>query len=674
MNFFEAQEQARKRTVLLVSLFAAVVLLITLALYALILIVWLEELPAPEKAQFMAEPYWFFVPELFFPTLGIVAGILGIASLVKLAQMRQGGATVAFSLGATPVERLGFRDVRLVQLKNVVEEMSIASGCPHPDLFVLDEEGINAFAAGWTPDNAAIAVTKGALNYLTRDELQGVIAHEFSHIAHGDMRINCRLAALIAGLFVFAMIGRILMALAFHGGRRYHRHWLAARSRRSSDEGWRVALFVLGLILWILGWFGVIAGWIIQAAISRQREYLADASAVQYTRNPEGIAGALKKIGGLVEHGRVRNPRASELAHMFFADIRLSWLDLFSTHPPLTERIRRLDPTFDGKFPVVEPVAVVELEPAPVERVRDRIRQRWQHEAVAGLDSEYSVHTQELYESVGNPTEKDLQYARGLKASWPQALIEATRDPYSARALIFALLLDADENVRQRQLELLRQHAAAGLAEETERIHALLRLVGRESWLPLAQLAVAALGSLSKQEYERFKRNVSRLVLADAKLSLFEYCLSQAVLAPLDLRFGEERFRKTRLLPRYAVPDVAIVVGTLARLGHRSPSDAARAYQKAMSTTFPAAWLAEHRELPPKERCTLRGLDRALKRLRYGTTKARELALKAALECVAYDGRITIPEAEAVRAIAAVLRLPLPPIAAHVGPIEQKAG
>ena len=666
MNFFEAQAQARRRTAVLVTLYILVVVAIGLSLYVLALFGYLSDLPPEERAKLTSDWRGYIIPDLLFPSVGFTTLVIAIGSLVKLAQLRQGGAAVAMSVGAIPLERLGMRDVRYVQLKNVVEEMAIASGAPQPDVFVLDEEGINAFAAGWVPENAAIAVTRGALNYLTRDELQGVVAHEFAHIVNGDMRINCRLLALIAGLFAFAIIGRVLMQVALSG---FYRYRMVTRARRK-DESWRVVVFILGLMLWILGWIGVVAGWIVQAAVSRQREYLADASAVQYTRNPEGIAGALKKIGGLSVHGRVRNPRAAEMAHLFFVDIHRVWLNLLSTHPPLVERIRRLDPYFDGRFPEVRPVAVVEMDRAATAQVQDQVRQRQKNEALLGLHAEYQVDADAIYNEVGNPSAKDLEYARGLKASWPAELIDATRDAYTARALVYALLLDTDEEVRRRQLEMLRTEATADLAETTQRLAELLKQVGRESYLPLAQLAVPTLGTLSETEYQRFKKNVANLILADAKLSLFEYCLSQAVLTPLDFRYGREQRQRTRLLPRFAVPDVATVVGTLARLGHRSVEEAARAYYAAMSETFPAGWLAGHEELPPKDRCRISHLDRALKRLRYGTTKTRELALRAALQCVAYDGRITIPEAEAVRAIAAVLRLPLPPIAAHVGPVR----
>src|SRR5690606_28971990 len=252
---------------------------------------------------------------------------------------RQGGSVVAGLLGGLPVNP-ATDDPDERRLVNVVEEMAIASGVPVPAIYVLPgEESINAFAAGYGVHDAAVAVTRGALKHLTRDELQGVIAHEFSHILNGDMRLNIRLIGLLHGLLLLALIGRVLLR---SGGR--------SRGRRK-EKGGSVQVALIGLGLVLLGYIGVFFGKLIKAAASRQREYLADAAAVQFTRNPEGIAGALKKIGALGAGSRIVHPRAEELSHLYFASgLRSSFAGLFATHPPLVERIRRIDPSFSGDF------------------------------------------------------------------------------------------------------------------------------------------------------------------------------------------------------------------------------------------------------------------------------------------------------------------------------------
>ena len=342
IDFFEREDQARGRTATLGFLFALGLITLCGLVYLLSAIIFLYLGRQPDDP----EPPRIWDSTLFAMTTGGVLLVVTLGSLMKAAQLASGGASVALMLDGREVHR-ETTDLRERRLLNVVEEMAIASGIPVPPAYILPEEGINAFASGHSPDDSIIAVSRGCLEYLTRDELQGVVAHEFSHILNGDVRLNLRIVALIFGIMALSQIGWIIMR--------------TSSSRRSSDKKDNSGgIRLLGLGLYLLGLGGAFFGWLIQAAVSRQREFLADASAVQFTRNPEGIAGALKKIGGLEVGSRINNPHASEISHMFLADAFSGsrFLDLFATHPPLEERILRLDPQFDGRYPDVEPVGV----------------------------------------------------------------------------------------------------------------------------------------------------------------------------------------------------------------------------------------------------------------------------------------------------------------------------
>ena len=322
MDFFTQQEKSRKKTGLLVFFFITAVVLIIAALYAVITAILFYN-------KMVIDP---FQPVLLLCVAGGTLAIVIGGSLFKTSQLRRGGAAVAKMLGARPVAR-DTRDLKEKQFLNVVEEMAIASGVTVPDAYVLDEQGINAFAAGWGTSDAAVCVTTGCLNFLTRDELQGVIAHEFSHVLNGDMRLNIRLMGLIFGILVIAQIGYFILRGSSRGRVRI------SSGRGKSGSGAAV-IFLVALALMCIGYIGVFFGNLIMAAVSRAREFLADASAVQFTRNPSGIAGALKKIGGLADGSLIHHPNAAQASHMFFANgISSFWSNMFATHPPLAKRV-----------------------------------------------------------------------------------------------------------------------------------------------------------------------------------------------------------------------------------------------------------------------------------------------------------------------------------------------
>ncbi|MBK1859645.1 M48 family metallopeptidase, partial [Cerasicoccus arenae] len=349
MDFFAAQDDAHSRTKLLIVYFVLAVISIIASLY-LLCMVFYSYSSTPEN-----QPTRWVLWNL--PTLAGVSGfvvlLVGGASLSKIAQLKGGGGVVAKSVGGRKVDP-GTRDPDERKLMNVVEEMAIASGTAVPEVYLLDkEDGINGFAAGYTPDDAAIAVTRGCVQRLSRDELQGVIAHEFSHILNGDMRMNIKLMGVLFGILLISIIGEGIMRAGF---------WGNVGARRDRDnKGNAIMLFGIGVM--IIGYVGVFFGRLIQSAISREREYLADASAVQFTRNPEGIGGALMRIGGA--GSTVNHHHTSETAHFFFANaLKSSFGGAFATHPPLDVRIKRVMPNWDGKF-LDKPAAQQSTTPPP---------------------------------------------------------------------------------------------------------------------------------------------------------------------------------------------------------------------------------------------------------------------------------------------------------------------
>jgi Zn-dependent protease with chaperone function len=542
-------------------------------------------------------------------------------------------------------------DARQKRLLHVVEEMAIAAGVPVPPVYVLDEPGINAFAAGYAPGDAVVAVSQGCLEYLTRDELQGVVAHEFSHILNGDMRLNIRLIGLIFGIMVLSIVGRIMM---FSGGR---------GSSRSGERDSRGGNLMLGLALFALGLVGAFFGRLIQAAVSRQREYLADASAVQFTRNPDGIAGALKKIGGLKEGSRINNPRAAEVGHMCFANAFAGrgFFGLLATHPPLAARIRALDPQFDGRYPEVRPVGVEreELEgPRP-----GRVPPTAGLPRIPGLPQvplPVLGFAHEAAARVGHIDPEEIGHAQALYADIPEALRVAAQEPFSARALVYALLLDPRAD--QRELQLARVKAGAPLPDfaETVRLAAPVRALPDGLRLPLLDLAMPALRQMSPRQHQAFRAQVEALMSADRRLSLFEYTLRCVLHRHLDAQFLPRRpTGPVHSSPQKLASALAKVLALLAWEGQPEPDQAARAFDAGMRSYLGG----DHTyRLPPREECSLAEFDAALRTLNQSAPAVKRQIVIACATCILANQQVTVREAELLRAICDTLDCPQPPL------------
>jgi len=678
MDFFAHQEEAQRITRRLVVLFALAVVAIVVAVYLAVAVLLFGAGINHPEAQQVAGGVW--QPELFLVvTIGTLLVIAG-GSGFKTLQLRAGGPAVARLLGGRQVDP-NTTDPAERRLRNVVEEMALASGLPVPDVYVLDREsGINAFAAGHSPSDAVITVTDGTLHLLSRDELQGVVAHEFSHILHGDMRLDLRLMGLVFGILAISSIGYILMRSGVWGGGR----------RRNKGGG----LVLVGLALYVIGWIGVFFGRLIKAAVSRQREFLADASAVQYTRNPAGIAGALKKIGGYSGGSRVKSGHAEEASHLFFADgLAARWFGLTATHPPLQERIRRIDPSFDGTFPDVRwPEDEAETPPAAAAmgaRGRSPVPPIVPSSptlpgaagvalagaaALAGGGRGGPVPgPADFAAAAGTVAPVHLAWAAALLDGLPEPLAKAAREPSSARALVYALLLDPSEEVRTRQREAMEREAAPEAVAETARLWRSVEQVGRSARLPLADLALPALRSLTPDQYRRFRRTVTLLAEADHRIDLFEYALKRMILRNLEPRFAAPAARGAEAkggaegapgggVQYYALrklsAEVSCLLSTLAWSGTGDPEAAAGAVEAGAAEL---RGLVQVRTLDSAA-CRLSAVDDALDRLAQVTPRLRRRLLQAAVAAVVHDRQVTTAEAELLRAVADGLGCPVPPM------------
>jgi Zn-dependent protease with chaperone function len=646
-NFFERQDQARRLTVRLLVLFALAVVAIIAVIY---FVAVMGMAGAQEHYGVHAQVRLWNPLVLGWVTIGTLL-VVGMASLYKIAELSSGGEQIALMLGGRPVNPQT-TDLAERRLLNVVEEMALASGMSVPPVYVLDgESGINAFAAGHQPGDAVVAVSAGCLRYLTREELQGVMGHEFSHILNGDMRLNLRLIGIVYGILVLAVIGYYMMRIA-------------GSSRGSRKDNGAAGFFILGLALLILGYIGVFFGNLIKAAINRQREFLADASAVQFTRYPGGIAGALKKIGGLSEGSHIRDAHASEVSHMFFGDAFAGlFFNPFATHPPLAVRIQALEPDFDGRFPEVEPLVVAaegseELLATPQSGPRQSFAPA--ETTAAALSRASAIDTRDMLQRTGRPQAEHLCHASETIGGMPQSLVDAAREPFLAQAVIYALLLSRDdEATRNRQLQLLQSRVEPPLFRETRQLTAATQSLSAAARLPLVAMTAPAIRRSSPQQYAQFRQVVDALVSADGKIDLFEYCLRTVLFSSLDVPFGLKRTPavRYRTIDSVAKP-LFVVLSTLAHVGQKEPGDAERAFQAGAQKL-----LLQPAPAPP-ELCTLQAFDAALTELAAASPNVKQAVIGGVTACIAADGRATLEESELLRAIAAVLGCPLPPMAA----------
>jgi len=677
MNFYRAQDQAKQQTSILLLLFSFSVLtliLITNFCVAVFILYSNPEYSLNTQAQtlyahgsmlgWMKNLVLALGWQKFILVSVLVFGVILIAMGFKWSSLRAGGSVVAESLGGRVVVT-NTDDLNERRLLNVVEEVALASGIPAPQVFLLDnEQGINAFAAGLSFEDAVIGVTRGALDSFNRDQLQGVIAHEFSHILNGDMRLNMKLLAVLHGILMIGEAGRMFMRMNSHHGTR--------RSYRQKN-GLSSALFVFGLALWLIGLLGELFGALIKSAVSRQREFLADASAVQFTRNPGGIGEALSIIGGSKHQSHVNHQGAHSIGHLFFSQssvFNLSWFKkaaLFSTHPPLELRIKRLLPRWKGRFLKNNPETQQEesaqtgfdagmvVSPLTGNMIRANVLESAEQKADCpnqnvAVDEKDSTDVFELVEKQLTDKEKLNQTLASF-----EKVISSVREPFDAQAIVMALLLDESESLQTKQLTLIGNVNNNWLSEVIV-YHRMAVGFSPNQRLHIIETSIPVLKLLSTQQYKIVREVISKLIHADGKVDLFEWLLFQLLKQYCDRHFGlskpmKEKYKNVKQVsPYYEV--------VLSRVVHYSINSSVQEKQRAFNRASNASG-AYTLKLLPLDECKEVRFTRAITELAYCYPLLKPRLLKGLIKAVQSDEGGSHHEQYVVKGIAAVMDCPL---------------
>ncbi|BAY30697.1 peptidase M48 Ste24p [Nostoc carneum NIES-2107] len=621
MNFFEHQDLARQNTQKLIGLFAISIAVMIAAIYIVALFV----------VGIAPRSWW--QPQLF-SCVGVITIIaIALASWYKTFSLREGGSVIAQELGGQLLIP-EMADEQGLQLLNIVEEMAIAAGISVPAVYLLESErGINAFAAGFTPNDAVIGVTRGSLEHLNRDELQGVIGHEFSHILNGDMGLNLRLMGLLHGILFIYLTGDLLW------------HW---RVRVNSDENKGLPLWAFGLGLMAIGGIGLICGRLIKAAVSRQREFLADASAVQFTRNPNGITGVLQKLQQM--DSRLMSPKAEAASHMFFGNaLKPSFLeDMFATHPPLAERIRRI-----GGLNARDLAAM----PSPM-RPRTSGDSLAMGFAVGGNAT--SVTPEQVVNQVGSVAPEHFAHAQALLANLPESLRLSVREQQSATAIAFALALDTENlQIQQRQITWLRQVQPPELVDKTLELSSEISQLDPSLRLPLVDLIIPALRQNSAKECQRLCKCVHGLVTATGNISLGNFVLQLVLWHRLEPSINPNSVKTVEFTSIEEIwSDSILVLSALARVGQSQTDEIAYAFRSGVFR-LPRAGQLDTPESPVA--CSFTEIKKSIDRLRLASPKLKQGIVDACAHTVLLDNKVTPSEADLLRAIAMTLDCPIPP-------------
>ena len=658
MDFFERQDNARRKTRYLVLLFilAAICIVVAVDIAAGLIfgMVDSQQGTAAFTGQWVVQN-----AGMFTATSLATLSFIGLSSAYRVASLSAGGSKVAQSLGGAQVSP-DTQDPLRKRLHNVVEEIAIASGVPVPEVYVLEREsGINAFAAGFNTSDAVVAVTRGTLENLDRDELQGVIAHEFSHILNGDMRLNMRLMGVVFGILALGIVGRTVLRASRH----------ARISSRSEKSGGAVAaIMLMGVALFVIGYIGVMFGRLIKAAVSRQREYLADASAVQFTRQTDGIAGALKKIGALNSGSLIKEADSEEVGHMLFATgSRLA--ALWATHPPLQERILALDPSFK---PEDLTRLATEMHAA---RAREFTEEKPEEKAPpkhrAWFPGMIAITPGAITDAVGNPGLEHFLHAAVLRDSLPGPLLEAAHNPAQAVLLTAALLLDKRPEIRSRQLTLIDSRLGQGAADVAMQWFGQLRELGFEHRLPLLEILFPAIKQRPLEDIDAILSLCEAMMQVDGLIDTFEFTLTGVLKTHLrDARNPSAAGRgKAALSSLYGA--LQTLFSVLAATGHTDEAEAGEAYLRGVRALEPAdpsiVKALDDGRFPGFAPPDSGQLEPALLALDTLELKSKAVLLRGLVTTVMNDGKVTVGEAELLRAICAMLHCPLPPLTPPAG-------
>ena len=614
MDFFRHQDQARKKTWLLILLFMLAVLSIVLVLNIVVFLIFSTGDDFSSQLNYwMENTYWEH------PTAAVVL-LIFFGSLKRYFTLSDGGRAVANMVGAKLINM----DSNLKDEKkyiNIVSEMSIASGVPMPELYVMDREpGINAFVAGFRPTEAVMVVTRGALQELSRDELQGVVAHEFSHILNGDMRINIRLMAILAGILTIGQFGKVLMRSAAHG-----------RSSRNSGP-----LIMVGLVVFVTGYIGLFFGRLIKSAISRQREYLADASSVQFTRNPKGIAGALYKIKENSHVGYLNSNRVEEMSHMCFAGaMKYFFESLLATHPPLDVRINTIDPSF------------LKLQRAK-SITRNKLVAEEKNRSAHGLGRD------ELVDLIGNPQSEHLAYAALMVKSFSLSLKGLLHTPTGAQAIVYALILAGMKN--DTGMKYISEKCDNDLLIVIGEASSCLHDLDKRKRLPLIDLLLPVLKSLDEAGRDIFVVTINELARLDKRITLFEFVILTIVNQHLNKKSQKNNRVKYHSF-KHVVNEVRVLISMMAQTSRQTDEKVSLVYNGVMQTFA----FGELGMIPVKE-CDFKMVSSALNKLNYLSPLLKRSLIAACVDCVLDDGVVMPDEAELLRATTESLDCPMPPI------------
>jgi Zn-dependent protease with chaperone function len=634
VNFFEQQDIARKKTrylILLLCMAVASLIAITTLFVATTFFFGQQQQTPDQQITFKAILNSISF-EMFAVISLIVIFVILSGSLYKLFQIRAGGKTIAEALDGRLIstETNIFAERKVL---NVVEEMAIAAGTPVPPVYLIEDDSVNAFAAGHSQRDAVIGITRGAIELLNREELQGVIAHEFSHVFHGDMKLNMRLIAILHGILLLGLIGQFLVRNGFY-----------SRSRSSKDNG-KFAIIAFGLGLIIIGYAGTFFGNLIKAAVSRQREFLADASSVQYTRNPTGIGNALKKLGGHSGSSQLSSPNAAEFSHLYFAEGLSHFLSLMATHPKLEERIKRIEPYWNGEFIYTSAKDEEEKLAENYSSTPSQLAPQQTLGVIAALSQ------------IGQPSPEHLAYAQQTLNTLEGRLRDATRHPLSAQVIIFGLLLskNTDTTERNQQWALATNIIPEQDLAEMASIAEMAAAAEENLRLPLLELCLPTLKTLDQISIEKFLGVVHQFIYADGRVSGMEWAINHILRHHLlEIAVGSQTYQLTDL-----TNELSQLLSMIAHAGNKELHSCETAFAAASNELQ-----LENIRLIERQKLTLTDVDTALERLSQLKPLQKPKLLKALSQCVLADGQITQREAELLRAIAAAMDCPIPPIAA----------
>lgn len=560
--------------------------------------------------------------------LGVIAVVV-LASLYRLLSLRGGGQQVAEEMGGRLIVS-STRDIHEKRLINVVEEMAIASGFPVPQVYVLDDAAMNAFAAGYTPHDAIVAVTRGTLESLSRDELQGVIAHEFSHILNGDMRLNLRLIGILFGILFIGLVGRKLV-----------------RVMVEAEDG--IKLIPVGLGLVGIGYCGLFCGNLIKATISRKREYLADASAVQFTRNPLGISTALKKIGGSNYGTHLLSQNAEEYSHFYFLEgAEAPFFGLLNTHPPLKDRIRRVEPSWDGCFVRPKIKKKPKLEPKSADK------SIFENPATLITTTVNAAAMMEAVMATGMPTSDHVNYAKKLISQIPEPLLTATRDPLSAYALVLGLLMDRQILTNITEQDKVLADVDQAIRKAFRKLLPSLLSLDIKYRLPLIELAISPLKTLSKSQLADFNEKILMVINHDGYVDIWEWALHYWL---INLSLGRPVIPKAKYSDFSQLKvEANILLSALAYAGTKGVDASAQGFSDAEQVLDISVNLIQERTITSKL------LIHAVRKVRDLKPLVKPKFLEALCLVAQKDGVIDAKEIELIRTISEGIGCPMPPI------------